>query len=514
MKIKFISLSVFVCGAATMILELLGSRMLAPYVGASIFVWTNLIGVVLAFLSLGYLWGGKLADEEADPRTYSRVILFSAVWLGLLAFVCDPVLAWNSLLIRDIRLAALINTILLLGAPSFLLGMIPPYAAKLGLVSIEHTGRNTGNIYALSTAGSLAGTFLTGFVLLSFFSNQSILLILGVVLAVTSLLVSGCNRKAKSLLAVVFFVFSFLPDASAALFGGHGFADVNTPYNRVWIYDLPIGGPARVRMMQINDEWASLHFLDSDELVSRYARYYRLAAHFSPGLKKVLMLGGAGYSYPQDFLRCNPQGRIDVVEIDPGVTELARKYFGLTNGPRLRVVHEDARMYLNRNFIQYDVIYGDVFRSTMIPFHLTTEECFRRVHGSLSDQGVLMINLISSLEGPNGRFLKGELATLKKIFPQVYVFATRDPQDRQGVQNLMVVALKSARTPSWRNPDEELQDYLGSLCKTPDLEGAPIFKDSFAPVEFYSLGILDAAANPKNPRAIYWGARLDPNQKD
>ncbi len=491
-----------------MILELLGSRIMAPYVGTSIFVWTNLIGVVLAFLSIGYLWGGKLADEGAKPKVFSYLILASAVWISLLALVYDPILASILFFIRDIRIAALVASVILFGIPSILLGMVPPYAAKLSLVSLQEAGQSVGRIYALSTIGSIAGTFLTGFFLLSFFSNTSILLVLAAVLTSTSLLASRSGAQFKIVLVLFLASLSLTGDVSAALFNGKNFADVNTPYSRVWIYDLPVGEPAKIRLMQINDEWSSARFLKNEELAAPYTRYYRLVSHFVPKLQKTLMLGGAGYSYPQDFLKRFPEGKMDVVEIDPGVTELAEKYFGLQKDERLSIVHEDARVFLNRNTKKYDAIFGDVFRSSSVPFHLTTEEALQRIHDSLAQEGVFMINLISSLDGENSRFLKGEVAGLKKIFPQVYIFATADSKDAQRVQNLMIVAIKSKKIPSWRSQDPELDRYLKQRCESFDFQGAPIFTDQFAPVEYYSLGILKEVGPRKNPHTVYWNAKL------
>jgi spermidine synthase len=242
--------------------------------------------------------------------------------------------------------------------------------------------------------------------------------------------------------------------------------------------------------MQINDENSSAMYLDNDDLVHEYTKYYRLARHFRPGFKHALMIGGAAYSYPKDFLKEYTEATLDVVEIDPKLTKLAEKYFRLKPDSRLRVFHEDARTYLNRTSKKYDVIYGDAFRSFSVPYHLTTREAAQRMHDALNDDGVVLVNLISAVEGDKGRLLRAMLATFKSVFPQVLLYAVDDAEDGTRVQNIMLVALKSGKLPKPYSTDPELNAYLFKTWIPPVPQDMPILTDAYAPVEDYTLPVI------------------------
>ena len=508
-KPHLLPIVIFICGASTMILELVGSRIMAPYVGTSIYVWTNLIGVILAFLSLGYAWGGKLADQKPSAGILSLVILGAAVWVALIGLVYDPVLILVQCGFHDTRVAALAGSLVFFGVPSTLLGMVLPYAVKLKIHSLGETGVTVGRLYALSTIGSIAGTFLTGFVLLSYMGNTLILFILSALLVLASLAASSSGGKIKIILLAALTVLAASSNLLAAAIDGNNLVDSNTPYGRVWIYDLQGEENKTLRMMQINDELSSIKLLgNSNQLAAPYLHYYRLCAHFYPEIKKGLMLGGAGYSYPRDFFLAFPDALMDVVEIDPGVTNLAKKYFDLKEDPRLTIYHEDARTYLNRNQKIYNVIFSDVFRSSSIPFHLTTDAAVRKIYDALDEKGVFIGNVISSVEGLSGQFLRAEVATFKKFFPQVYIFGVQNPDDGTLVQNLIIVTLKSSKVPKFYSRNSGTHQYLQHLWIKPIPEDEPVLKDDFAPVERYSFGAINTLQHPENPILMYWKKTL------
>jgi len=269
----------------------------------------------------------------------------------------------------------------------------------------------------------------------------------------------------------------------------NGLIDVDTAYNRIWIYDRldpPTNRP--VKIMGINNENHSSMFLDSAELVNEYSKYFHLAKHFSPDFKTTLILGGAGYSYPKDFLLKYPAATIDVVEIDPQVTELAKKYFKLENNPRLTIYHEDGRVYLNKTQKKYDVIFGDAFSSRYsVPYQLTTREAVQKKYDILNNNGIVILNIISSIEGKKGKFLRAEVGTYKNIFPQVYLFPVQEPDNGLVTQNIILVALKSTNgpAPAFTDNDPELNNYLQHRWKKAISNDLPILTDDFAPVDYY-----------------------------
>ncbi len=188
---------VFICGAAVMVLEIVGSRILAPYLGSSIIVWSSLIGIVLGSLSLGSWWGGKLADRNPSYRALAFIIFLAAVFTAAIAFSKASTLDTLQHYAGSIHLASSLATLILFAPPSVLLGMVPPYAVRLKIRDLQEAGRTVGGLYAISSVGSIFGTFLTGFVLIASFGSTNILFILALVLALTSLLASWRDRLMK-----------------------------------------------------------------------------------------------------------------------------------------------------------------------------------------------------------------------------------------------------------------------------------------------------------------------------
>lgn len=485
--------TVFVCGAVVMIFELVGSRVLAPYFGTSLFVWTSLIGVILGSLSLGYFWGGKIADKKASLRGLSVIIFLAAIFVGSTMIFKDVLLLILKIGNMDIRLGSILASLILFLPTSLLLGMVSPYSLKLKMDNLQTSGSVAGNLYAISTAGSIIGTFLSGFYLIPQFGTNKLLIILAIVLIVNSLAISFKDlfkRKLFVLIAAVSGLVMYAPYQSAA--EKNGLIDVDTTYNRVWIYDFVDQKTNKpVRMMGINNENHSLMFLDSDELANEYAKYYHLAKFFNPGFKKSLMIGGGGYSFPKDYLDKYPEATIDVVEIDPKLTELSKKYFRLKEDPRMSIFHEDGRVFLNRTKEIYDVIFGDAFTSRYsLPYQLTTKEAVQKKYDILNDKGVVILNIISSIEGKKGEFLRAEYATYKSIFPQVYLFPSRNPGNGNEVQNILLVALKSSDLPNFQTGDSEVSGYLSHLWKKEISSDIPILTDDYAPVDYYINKII------------------------
>jgi spermidine synthase len=268
--------------------------------------------------------------------------------------------------------------------------------------------------------------------------------------------------------------------------------DTDTNYGRVWIYESQELGDRPVRLMVINNEFSSGMYLDKeDELVFDYTKYYQLAEVFKPDFNKTLLIGGAGYSYPKFYLKTYPQAYIDVVEIDPEVTELARIHFGLKDHANLRIFHEDGRLYLNREPDIYDVILGDAFRSNTVPFHLTTQETVRHMHNMLTESGVVIINLIGSLDGTKGEFIRASYHTYASIFPQVHLFSIQKDVPATALQNIILVASKSNTELPSKSNNPKLQSMLDSRWLQTIPQDIPILTDDFAPVEYYTRNILD-----------------------
>ena len=472
-----------------MILELTASRVLAPHIGTSTFVWTSIIGIIMASLSIGYYFGGKLADKNKNPRTLSFLILGASLLVGLTALIKDPVIVSFGF-IEDVRITGIIGTILLFAPASILLGTIAPYSIRLSLEKIATSGSVVGRLGALSTIGSIVGTFLTGFFLLSYFGNTKILVMLSVLLALTSLLPLLAIKSPKIKTAAIIIALttlvghSLMPPTINAL-------TLDTSYSDVMIYDTTQRNTERpIRILQMSATTHSAMFLDDpDELVFPYSKFYHLDKYYVPEPKKALILGGGAYSYPKEFLKRFPAATIDVVEIDPKLTELAREHFDLQDDPRMNIYHQDARVFLNRNQEKYDIIYLDAFNSTYsIPYQLTTIEVAKMLEESLTDDGVILMNIISSLEGDKSKLFRSEYHTYEPVFPSIEVFPVFSSTDSDMVQNIILAIRKTTTTPP-ENP-LEYDTQLNNLWTKSIPNDLPILTDEFAPVDQYVMEVL------------------------
>jgi len=238
-------------------------------------------------------------------------------------------------------------------------------------------------------------------------------------------------------------------------------------------------------------------FLDrNDDLVLDYLKFFRLGRHFVPNGRRDLLLGGGGFTFVGDYLKRNPEGTLDVVELDPAFEPMAKRYFGLAPNPRVRTYTQDARVFLNRPGETYDVIYLDTFGSQMmVPFYMTTLQAAQRVFDRLSSGGVALLNTMSAIDGAQGRFLRAELATYRSVFPRVEVFKTSREGDR--FANVMIAAFRSPAEPAWTSSDAETQRRLSTRWTRPIADDMAILTDDYAPVEIYMSG---AAGWPRPAR--------------
>ncbi len=492
---KFIlEIAVFFVGAVIMIFEIVGSRVLGPYVGTSVYVWTSLIGVILASLSLGYWLGGNLADRNPSYKIISLIVFVAAVLIGLTTLVKDFILEYLIVIFKDLKWTSFFAALIIFTPTSILLGMVTPYAVRLKMIKIENAGSVVGNLYAISTIGSIIGTFSAGYFLIPFLGTTKILFSMALILILISIiLLPKWLIKTKSAIIIMVLISIYINIQLGHLYQQEGFIDIDTEYNRVWILPYIDENTQKPALrMRINNENSSAIFLNDDDLVFEYMKYYRLASHFQPKIKRTVMFGGAGYAYPKDFLKNYPNAQIDVVEIDPYLTKLARKFFKLKYNPRMMIYHEDARTFLNRTKIKYDAILIDVFKSNYsLPFHLTTKEAVQKNFNILNNDGVLILNLVSAIEGDQGKFLRAQYKTFKSVFPQVYLFPVRYPIDGKKPQNIILVALKSNKTPSFRSTDDELDKYLKHRWKQFVKDDMPLLTDEYAPVEYYVSAIFN-----------------------
>jgi spermidine synthase len=474
-----------------MIYEINGSRIVSPFIGTSTYVWTSLIGVILAALSLGYWLGGSTADKKPDIRVLAAALFAAGGLVSATVLFKDFLLSFIAAVPLGLELRSVLAALFLFAPASVALGFVVPYAAKLRLSTLDEAGRTVGRLYALSTIGSIVGTFAAGFFLIPFVGSTRTLYCIAAILFLLSILIVGFQFTRLNFMLLTLFAFSIISNEMIAIFLERTSAlhDLDTEYNRVRVFETHDPKTNRkIRAMAIDPYYVqSAIYLDSEDLALEYSRFYKLVEHFNPGFRHSLMIGGAGYTYPMAYLDEYPEATIDVVEIDSGMTEIARKHFRLREDIRLRAIHRDGREFLrNADGQAYDAVFIDAFSSLFsVPYQLTTVEAVREIDRVLRDDGVVIFNLGSAFSGPASLFLQAEIATYRKVFPQIYLFKVNSSVADDKLQNVIVVASQAAVPVSFETDDELIAELLSHRSTVNIDADADSLTDDLAPVEYF-----------------------------
>ncbi len=505
-----------------MAIELLGSRLLAPVFGNSIFVWGSLIGVVLAALSAGYYLGGKLADLRPDFRVLSVIVFVAGLLIIAMPALASPL--FDTIVRLDLgdRYSPLLATGFLLGAPSLLLGMVSPYAIRLATRSFEKLGKISGNLYALSTLGSIVGTFLTVFALIPQFGVNKIILGLGVTLLIVAFFGLGFRMKVFVLLVLMVLPFAApylvsrrLTVAAYALALGDTVYETDTPYHHLLVADAyDPTHQSSVRYLILDDNLHSaMDLSDPDRTVFQYTDYFQLGFLLNPSLTRVLFIGGGGFTGPKAFLKYYPSVIVDVAEIDPEVIRVAEEYFAVNvSNPRLHIYNDDGRIFLTRSAQKYDLVVLDAYSKSYVPFHLMTSEFFQQITEHLNGGGSVISNLIAPI-GNGAQLLDAEVKTMNNAFPNVYLFPVRgtdyaDPQNIEILATLLPTHLSKTDFVSLAENTttvkiSSMKDYVANYY-TLQPNDAPVLTDNFAPVETMLNPLTGQPLTQEQPPSVDW----------
>ena len=461
--------SVSLSGACVMIFELAGARMIGPYFGTSIYVWTNVIGVILASLSLGYYIGGHRADEQDANRLLASCLGATGLSVLLCLLIHSTVLRNLAHVVSDPRFGGLYASLILFALPSIFFGSISPIATRLMLKSLNETGKVTGKIGAISTIGSLIGTFVGGFILIPYLGVQQVMLSVGVLMLLLSAIFSVQHfLKFAGLGIIIVALHCFFPHA---VYGKR----YSTLYNDVMIYKNVDASGDSIRIMQVNNHIGSAQYLHSDELVYPYLRQFRIDQQLVPGFTHTLTIGGAACSYPRELLMQYDDVTVDVIEIDGKLIELAHSHFDLPYSSRLKTYSQDGRHFIQHTNKTYDVVYLDAFNDLRsIPFQLTTQEFFTEIEGVLDSEGAVLINALSSLAQGKTDMIDALVNTARTAFPYVKVLRVEPDMPIDALQSLCIVAMKKPiELTSKQIEDQEISLSGESL----------ILRDDYAPIE-------------------------------
>ena len=464
MKKYKLEITTFIAGATGMIVELVASRILSPYLGSSNLIWTCIIGMMLAFMSIGYFIGGKISDKYPKMNLLSLFILDASIFISIIPLI--EVYAIEPLSKKNISLPiiAIICSTITFGIPSLLLATASPFAVKLKEKDEKQIGQVSGKMSAISTIGSIFGTFLAGFILIPKLGVKNIILMIVVILNILSFIL----QEEKNIKYIIKSIIILLILVAVVLLGKKLFyqkyqdmiLDTDSEYSRIWIRKLVNDSGKEYNTLEVD---LGLESIASNEkkLTSEYLKYYDLFDYYQENTDNVLLIGGAAYTYPSYYLENFKEKKIDVVEIDPKMTELAQKYFKLDiNNSNLTIYHEDGRRFLNTSNNKYDCILVDAFKGLNVPFQLTTVEALENEKRLLNGDGIIISNIFSALEGENSKFLRNEYTTYKKIFDNVKVFKVDlGSDDNTEMQNYILVAFNGKQI---ENP-EKFEKYAKLL---------------------------------------------------
>jgi spermidine synthase len=481
-----LGLIVFVVGTSILGAEIAAARLLAPYFGASTIVWANTIGIVLVALSIGYWYGGRLADRNPTRAGLYRIVLLSGVLLAAVPFAADPFLGFAVDALDSISAGAFVGSLLgvtvLVATPVLVSGAVAPYALRLAVGDVQQAGTVSGRLYAISTVGSLLGTFSSALLFIPLIGTRRTFVVFGLALVV--LAVWGLAQRRLLAAPAVLAVLLVIPLGTVkgeTEAGARVIHEADTEYQ----YARVVQDADGTRTLELN-EGQAVHSLrrPGTYLTNNYwdeALVLPVAALGRPPARMAI-LGNAGGTVARAYGHYFPRTAIDAVEIDGELTAIGRRYFDL-GAPRLHTFTADARPFLRRTKRRYDAILVDAYRQPYIPFYLATKEFFALARSRLNRGGVVVVNVGHPQGSP--RLEKVLAATMRAVFRTVL----RDPSEDVNTQLLATDAPAAgagrllARTPPLP-PDLRPIALAAAQRLAPALPGGRVYTDDVAPVEW------------------------------
>jgi len=382
---------VFLAGVGTLATEICASRLLAPYYGSSTIVWANIIGLTLASLSVGYWLGGRIADRDPSPRLLGRLVFLAALLVALIPFVSRPILDVAAKGLDELSAGAVVGsffaTLLLFAPPVIVLGMVAPFAIRLAIRDIASAGEVAGRLYATSTLGSLLGTFLPALVLIPAIGTQRTFLVVAALLAVSS-----CFLLGPRYLVVAAGLAALVLVPPGAIKSQAGLLDEETSYHQ---YIQVVEKPDGRRLLYLNEGVAVHSVWRPDSVLTGgvWDAFLALPPLLGSRLEHVAILGNAAGTTARALAAYYPGVQIDGVELDPAVSRVGRRWFGMGDTPGLTVHDADARPFLRSTDERYDLVVVDAYHQPYVPFYLATREFFRLVRDRLAPGGLVALNV-------------------------------------------------------------------------------------------------------------------------
>lgn len=501
--IYYLIFTTMLCGALVMVIEVLGSRVLGPFFGVSLFVWTSLITVTLVALAAGYAFGGTLSDKRSDPAYLYGIILLAGFFVFLIPIAKGVIL--KACVPFGLRAGALVSSLVLFGPSLFLLGCVSPYIIKIAADEMRTIGKTVGLFYALSTLGSFLGTVLTGFVLIAYLGINRIFESVALLLVGTALIYFVLVRKQRKALFVVLLflpLLSLRPAALESKVTAYGeqitvLFSKDTYYGSLRVVDyLP---PWKTRTRVLFNDGAPQSGIDvmTGQSIMAYGYFLEFIPYaLNPHGKNCLVIGLGAGNIPMWY---DAQGiRVDAVDINPAVVDVAKNYFGFhISGD---TVISDARYFLRSGTKKYDYVIFDVFNGDSTPGHLLNLEALRELKIRMTPRGILAMNILGDPDG-NDRATAAIVKTLGKVFETVEVHPVSFPEGDKNWGNLAVIAYsypsaridyeRVRRFPVNANAAAEVRQNLDKVLVLADSSDDPVLSDDYNPIDFYDSRIKE-----------------------
>ena len=406
---------VFAAGAGSLATEICASRLLAPYFGNTTVVWANVIGLILVYLSVGYWLGGRFADRHPHPGALGVILLIAATAITVLPFVAQPFLhlalqGFNALSIGVVA-GSFFATLLLFSVPVSLLGMVSPFAVRLSVRDVHTAGSVSGRLSSLATLGAIVGTFAPALVLIPAIGTQRTLLSAALLVSIAA--IPLLPRRAAVIATVVAGLMLIPPGAVKPVAGA--IFEQETQYQYVQVVRTPDGRTA----LRLDDGIADQSLYRPDTVLTggEWDMPLILPPLLDHPMRRALIIGNAGGTMARALARLYPGVRMDGVEPDPAVTDIARRLFGMADVPGLNVIEGDGRAFLETTSSQYDMIIVDAYRQAYVPFWLVTQQFFDVARSHLTPGGAIAFNM-ARVPGDD-RLAQAVSGTLATVFPDV-----------------------------------------------------------------------------------------------
>jgi spermidine synthase len=496
--INYLFFTVFVSGMTTLGIEFAASRLLGSVFGTSNLVWTAIIGLILIYLTVGYFWGGKLADRYPEIKRFYIILIWGAFTAGIVPFIARPVLYAAADAFDQMQLGILLGSftavLILLIVPVTLLGTVSPYVIRLILKDSHQAGKVSGRVYAVSTLGSFLGTFLPDLVFIPWLGTRLTFVVFSILLLVVGLIGLGLYASWMTALKwiwmpLVILGLGILWGSGAIKKNPRQIFETESSYNYIQVLEED-----GYRYLRLN-EGQGVHSVYHPDQAAYWgtwmqvlpAPFFNPPPHLPSDVENMAILGLAAGTSAKQATRAFGPIPIDGFEIDPEIIQVGVDYFAMTEA-NLNPIPQDGRWGLVHSGNSYSLISIDAYRPPYIPWHLTTREFFEIVHSHLDSEGVLVINVGRAPE--DEELLAGLVATIQTVFPSIYVidvpatynsiiYATVLPTQKENLAKNMGLLLDS------ENPDptliQAMQIALQNMRSVPD--DGQVFTDDKAPIE-------------------------------